>query len=147
MLTLLGVSKAHSNASTEDVKRHDPSFSQRCPRLGCLLGTLELSLGGPAKDLFIQRQVRYGPAKSNILRPQLLQSPDLATLKAAICVPPSGIGDFPAPDRRNCIRNRPSLGAKNVNLSQLRNNLFHRVSLPCHRRPPLSQKQTSGRAL
>ncbi|MCX7355074.1 MAG: hypothetical protein NTY59_09630, partial [Alphaproteobacteria bacterium] len=39
----------------------------------------------------------------------------------------------------------PALAAQNINLPQLRNDLFCRVSLPRHRRPPSWQKHTSGR--
>src|SRR6202008_4169971 len=49
------------------------------------------------------------------------------------------------PDLADCIHHVLALRDQNIDLPQLRNDLFRLVSLPCHCSPPGCQRHTSSR--
>jgi hypothetical protein len=97
-------------------------------------------------DLVVQRPVRRRAPQAGGLRFKLLQPLLRVTRQTAVLVPPALERDLPHTDRRDCVRNRPPLIAKNLYLPRLRNDPFRMVSLPRHRRPPARESHTSRRS-
>jgi len=97
------------------------------------------------QDQLVQRQIRHRSTEPGVLGLQFLQPLHLVALQAAILIPPSIIGNFRHADRSDRVCHRPALCHQHINLPKLRNDLFSRMPLPCHRSDPPSEKHTSGR--
>jgi hypothetical protein len=80
--------------------------------------------------------VRDRPAQTGILRLKLLQAFDLFGLQPAVLLPPPIIGNLAHADLADGVRNVLALRDQDVDLPQLRDDLFRRVSLPRHIGPP-----------
>src|SRR5262245_45176573 len=68
----------------------------------------------------------------------------LALQPAKLLAPPI-IRHLAHPDLADCVHHVLALRNQNIDLPQLRNDLFRLVSLPCHCSPPGCQRHTSSR--
>src|SRR5208283_3455157 len=101
---------------------------------------LEVSPGSLLQNELVQRQVRDRPAQTGILLLELLQALHLVGLEPAVLLPPPIIGDLAHADLADRVSDVLALRDQHINLPQLRNDLFRRVSLLRHCSPPSCQK-------
>jgi hypothetical protein len=106
---------------------------------------LEVSLCSLCQDQLVQRQVRHRTSKAGVLDLEFLEPLYLVALQATILIPPPIIRHFRQANRSDRVYDRPTLCDQNINLPQLRNNLFSRMPLLCPRPAPPSENHTSGR--
>src|SRR5262249_24358396 len=69
----------------------------------------------------------------------------LLGLQPAKFLAPPIIRHLAHPDLADCVHHVLALRDQNIDLPQLRNDLFRLVSLPCHCSPPGCQRHTSSR--
>src|SRR3954451_11880362 len=89
--------------------------------------------------------VRSEIALRRVLRLELLQAFDLVGLQPAELLPPPIIGNLAHPDLANGVGNVLSLRDKNIDLPQLRDDLFRLMVLPRHLVLLDAKRHTSGR--
>src|SRR5262249_38998401 len=106
---------------------------------------LEVSPGGLLKNELVQCQIRDRLAQSAVLELKVLQALHLLALQPAKLLAPPIIRHLAHPDLADCVRHGLPLRDQNIDLPQLRNDLFRLVSLPCHYSPPWCQRHTSSR--
>ena len=98
---------------------------------------LEVSPGGLLQDQLVQRQIRHRPAQPGVLRLQLLQPLHLVATSARHTPGASGsTSPRVTPIARIASATGLALRRQNINLPQLRDDLFRLVSLPRHCGPP-----------
>ena len=102
--------------------RHHRS-NDTCPVVGSV---------GLLQDQLVQRQVGDGLPQSAVLQFEFFQPLNLIELQAAELIAPAMVGHLAHADRADRVGNALPLGGENINLPQLRNNLFRLVSLPLH---------------
>src|SRR5262249_42295100 len=76
---------------------------------------------------------------------KILQALHLLALQPAKLLAPPIIRHLAHPDLADCVHHVLALRNQNIDLPQLRNDLFRLVSLPCHCSPPGCQRHTSSR--
>src|SRR5262249_36182351 len=74
-----------------------------------------------------------------------LQALHLLGFQPAELLAPPIIRHLTHPDLADCIHHVLALRDQNIDLPQLRDDLFRLVSLPCHCSPPGCQRHTSSR--
>src|SRR6476659_7841327 len=74
-----------------------------------------------------------------------LQTLHLLALQPTELLAPPIIRHLAHPDLADCVHQVLALRDQNIDLPQLRNDLFRLVSLPCHCSPPECQRHTSSR--
>src|SRR5262249_15216508 len=80
-----------------------------------------------------------------VLELKVLQALHLLGLQPTELLPPPIIRHLAHPDLTDCIHHVLALRDQNIDLPQLRDDLFRLVSLPCHCSPPGCQRHTSSR--
>src|SRR5262249_32528821 len=93
----------------------------------------------------VQRQIRDRLAQPAVLKLKVLQALHLLGLQPAELLAPPIIRHLAHPDLADCIHHGLALRDQNIDLPQLRDDLFRLVSLPCHCSPPGCQRHTSSR--
>src|SRR5262249_12634830 len=106
---------------------------------------LEVSPGGLLQNELVQRQIRDCLAQPAVLELKVLQALHLLGLQPAELLPPPIIRHLAHPDLADCVHHVLTLRDQNIDLPQLRDDLFRLVSLPCHCSPPGCQRHTSSR--
>src|SRR5262249_9189092 len=106
---------------------------------------LEVSPGGLLQNELIQRQIRDCLAQPAVLELKVLQALYLLGLQPAKLLAPAIIRHLAHADLADCVHHILALRDQNIDLPQLRNDLFRLVSLPCHCSPPGCQRHTSSR--
>src|ERR1700756_965015 len=101
---------------------------------------LEVSPGSLLQNELVQRQIRDRLAQPAVLELKLLQALDLLNLQPAKLLTPAIVGHLAHTDLPNRLRHALALRDQNVDLAQLRDDLFGLVALPCHYSPPGCQK-------
>src|SRR5262249_26849428 len=76
---------------------------------------------------------------------KVLEALHLLGLQPAKFLAPPIIRHLAHPDLADCVHHVLALRDQNIDLPQLRNDLFRLVSLPCHCSPPGCQRHTSSR--
>src|SRR5262249_32581688 len=76
---------------------------------------------------------------------KVLEALHLLALQPAKLLAPPIIRHLAHPDLTDCIHHVLALRDQNIDLPQLRDDLFRLVSLPCHCSPPGCQRHTSSR--
>src|SRR5213078_1298129 len=92
--------------------------------------------GGLLQNELVQCEVRDRLAQTGVLRLELLQAFDLVGLQPAELLPPPIIGNLAHPDLADGVGNVLSLRDKDIDLPQLRDDLFRLMLLPRHFGPP-----------
>src|SRR5262249_23046084 len=105
----------------------------------------EVSPGGLLQNELIQRQIRDCLAQPAVLELKVLQALYLLGLQPAKLLAPAIIRHLAHADLADCVHHILALRDQNIDLPQLRNDLFRLVSLPCHCSPPGCQRHTSSR--
>src|SRR6476661_3500821 len=82
---------------------------------------------------------------SAVLELKVLQTLHLLALQPTELLAPPIIRHLAHPDLADCVHQVLALRDQNIDLPQLRNDLFRLVSLPCHCSPPECQRHTSSR--
>src|SRR3954468_15028796 len=101
--------------------------------------------GGLLQDRLVEREVGDGFAQALVLGLQRLHALDLIGLGPAVLLAPAIIRDLGDADRADRVRHRGSLRNQDIDLAQLRNDLFGGVSLLTHSDPPSAlTSHTSG---
>src|SRR5262249_55967951 len=108
-------------------------------------GGLEVSPGGLLQNELVQRQIRDCLAQPAVLELKILQALHLLALQPAKLLAPPIIRHLAHPDLADCVHHVLALRNQNIDLPQLRNDLFRLLSLPCHCSPPGCQRHTSSR--
>src|SRR5262249_40907200 len=103
------------------------------------------SPGGLLQNELVQRQIRDCLAQPGVLELKVLQALHLLGLQPAELLPPPIIRHLAHPDLADCVHHVLTLRDQNIDLPQLRDDLFMLVSLPCHCSPPGCQRHTSSR--
>src|SRR5256885_16797650 len=80
-----------------------------------------------------------------VLELKLLQALDLLNLQPAKLLTPAIVGHLAHTDLPDRLRHALALRDQNIDLAQLRDDLFGLVALPCHYSPPGCQRHTSSR--
>src|SRR5499426_2443137 len=80
-----------------------------------------------------------------VLELKVLQALHLLGFQPAELLAPPIIRHLTHPDLADCIHHVLALRDQNIDLPQLRDDLFRLVSLPCHCSPPGCQRHTSSR--
>src|SRR5262249_33288947 len=106
---------------------------------------LEVSPGGLLQNELVQRQIGNRLAQPAVLELKVLQALHLLALQPAKLLAPPIIRHLAHPHLADCVRHGLPLRDQNIDLAQLRNDLFRLVSLPCHCSPPGCQRHTSSR--
>src|SRR5262249_54350188 len=104
-----------------------------------------VSPGGLLQNELVQRQIRDCLAQPAVLELKVLQALYLLGLQPAELLPPPIIRHLAHPDLADCVHHVLTLRDQNIDLPQLRDDLFRLVSLPCHCSPPGCQRHTSSR--
>src|SRR5438445_12552946 len=78
-----------------------------------------------------------------VLELKLLQALDLLNLQPAKLLTPAIVGHLAHTDLPDRLRHALALRDQNIDLAQLRDDLFGLVALPCHYSPPGCQRHTS----
>src|SRR5690606_19493965 len=91
-----------------------------------------VSRGSLFQDQLLERQVRHSLAQTVVLFLKLLQPLHLVTLQAAELLAPAVIRELRHADRANRLANRFSLRQQNIDLAQLRDDLFGLMLLLGH---------------
>src|SRR5262245_56233522 len=97
---------------------------------------LEVSSGSLLQNKLIQRQIGNRLAQPAVLDLKVLQALDLLDLQPPELLAPPIIRHLAHPDLADCVHHVLPLRDQNIDLPQLRNDLFRLVSLPCHCSPP-----------
>src|SRR5262249_7960825 len=100
---------------------------------------LEVSPGGLLQNELVQRQIRDGLAQPAVLQLKVLEALHLLALQPAKLLAPPIIRHLAHPDLADCVHHVLTLRDQNIDLPQLRDDLFRLVSLPCHCSPPGSK--------
>src|SRR5262249_42160422 len=87
----------------------------------------------------VQRQIRDGLAQPAVLQLKVLEALHLLALQPAKLLAPPIIRHLAHPDLADCVHHVLTLRDQNIDLPQLRDDLFRLVSLPCHCSPPGSK--------
>src|SRR6185437_13171752 len=127
-----------------DARRHAVALAPAQCRHGDARG-LEVSPGGLLQNELVQRQIRDGLAQPAVLELKVLQTLHLLALQPTELLAPPIIRHLAHPDLADCVHQVLALRDQNIDLPQLRNDLFRLVSLPCHCSPPECQRHTSSR--
>src|SRR5262249_38071091 len=127
-----------------DARRHAAALAPAQCRHGDARG-LEVSPGGLLQNELVQRQIRDGLAQPAVLELKVLQALHLLGFQPAELLAPPIIRHLAHPDLADCVRYVLALRDQNIDLPQLRNDLFRLVTLPCHCSPPRCQRHTSSR--
>src|SRR5262249_31053803 len=93
----------------------------------------------------VQRQIRDCLAQPAVLKLKVLQPLHLLGLQPTELLTPPIIRHLAHPDLADCVHHVLALRDQNIDLPQLRDDLFRLVSLPCHCSPPGCQRHTSSR--
>src|SRR3954449_12550238 len=101
---------------------------------------LEVSPGSLLQNELVQGQVGDCPAQTTIFLLELLQALHLVGLEPTVLLTPPIIGDLAHADLADRVSDVLALRDQNVDLPQLRDDLFRRVSLLRHCSPPSCQK-------
>src|SRR5262249_38657034 len=96
---------------------------------------IDVSAKGLLQNELVQRQIGNRLAQPAVLELKVLQALHLLGLQPAELLAPPIIRHLAHPDLADCVRHGLPLRDQNIDLSQLRNNLFRLVSLPCHYSP------------
>src|SRR5262249_39661621 len=107
--------------------------------------SLEVSPGGLLQNELVQRQIRDRLAQPAVLELKVLQALHLLGFQSAELLAPPIIRHLAHPDLADCIHHVLALRDQNIELPQLRDDLFRLVPLPCHCSPPGCQRHTSSR--
>jgi len=94
---------------------------------------LDVSLSGLCKDQLVQRQIRHCSSETIVLSLQLFESLHLIALQGTVLVSSSIVRDFRHAYRSDRVCDLPALCHQQINLPKLRNDLFSRMPLSCHR--------------
>src|SRR5262249_45969934 len=127
-----------------DARTHAAALGPAQCRHGDARG-LEVSPGGLLQNELVQRQIRDCLAQPAILQLKVLEALHLLALQPAKLLAPPIIRHLAHPDLTDCIHHVLALRDQNIDLPQLRDDLFRLVSLPCHCSPPGCQRHTSSR--
>src|SRR6266566_574680 len=127
-----------------DARRHAAALAPAQCRHGDARG-LEVSPRGLLQNELVQRQIRDRLAQPAVLELKVLQTLHLLALQPAELLAPPIIRHLAHPDLADCVHQVLALRDQNIDLPQLRNDLFRLVSLPCHCSPPGCQRHTSSR--
>src|SRR5215813_2071547 len=127
-----------------DARRHAAALAPAQCRHGDARG-LEVSPGGLLQYELVQRQIRDCLTQPAVLELKVLQALHLLGLQPAKLRAPPIIRHLAHPDLADCVQHILALRDQNIDLPQLRDNLFGLVSLPCHCSPPGCQRHTSSR--
>src|SRR5262249_20128266 len=127
-----------------DARRHAVALAPAQCRHGDARG-LEVSPGGLLQNELIQRQIGNRLAQPAVLQLKVLQALHLFGLHPAELLTPPIIRHLAHADLADCVHHVLALRDQNIDLPQLRNDLFRLVSLPCHCSPPGCQRHTSSR--
>src|SRR2546421_1218183 len=127
-----------------DARRYAAALGPARCRHGNARG-LEVSPGGLLQNELVQRQIRDRLAQPAVLEFKVLQALHLLALQPAELLAPPIIRHLAHPDLADCVHQVLALRDQNIDLPQLRNDLFRLVSLPCHCSPPGCQRHTSSR--
>src|SRR3569833_456809 len=92
----------------------------------------EVSRGSLFQDQLLQRQVRHSLAQPVVLFLKLLEAFHLVALQATKLLAPPVIRELRHADRTNRFANRSPLRQQNIDLTQLRDDLFRLVLLLGH---------------
>src|SRR5262249_30993435 len=106
---------------------------------------LEVSPGGLLQNELVQRQIRDGLAQPPVLELKVLQALHLLGFQPAELLAQPIIRHLAHPHLSYCVPYVLAMRDQNIDLPQLRNDLFRLVSLPCHCSPPGCQRHTSSR--
>src|SRR4029077_17033847 len=98
----------------------------------------------PLQEQLVQCQVRHRAAQPSVLRFQVFEALDLVALQPAELLAPAIICYLTDTDRADRLGRALALRRQDVNLPQLRDNLFWLVDLPWHHAPPSEQNHSSG---
>ncbi len=93
---------------------------------------LVFSLSSLFKDQLVQRQVQNSLPEAGILAFEILETLRLVELQTAILAPPSLIALFRDPKRSTDPSDRLAPAQPNLSLPKQGDDLFRRISLPCH---------------
>jgi hypothetical protein len=91
---------------------------------------------GLLQNELVQRQIRDGLAQPAVLERKVLQALHLLGPQPAELLAPPIIRHLTHPDLADCVHHVLALRDQNIDLPQLRDDLFRLVSLPCHYSPP-----------
>src|SRR5262249_10219670 len=127
-----------------DARRHAAALAPAQCRHGDARD-LEVSPGGLLQNELVQRQIRDGLAQPAVLELKVLQALHLLGFQPAERLAPRILRHLTHPYRADCIPHVLALRDENIDLPQLRDDLFRLVSLPCHCSPPGCQRHTSSR--
>src|SRR6202040_2343687 len=106
---------------------------------------LEVSPGGLLQNELVQRQIGNRLAEPAVLELKVLQALHLLALQPTKLLAPPIIRHLAHPDLADRVHHVLALRDQNIDLPQLRNDLFRLVSLSCHCSPPGCQRHTSSR--
>src|SRR5262249_43821109 len=101
--------------------------------------------GGLLQNELVQRQIGNRLAQPAVLELKVLQALHLLGFQPTELLAPPIIRYLAHPDLADCIHHVLALRDQNIDLPQLRDDLFRLVSLPCHCSPPGCQRHTSSR--
>src|SRR5262249_46019451 len=127
-----------------DARRHAAALAPAQCRHGDARG-LEVSPSSLLQNKLIQRQIGNRLAQPAVLELKVLQALHLLGLQPTELLAPPIIRPLAPPDLADCVRHFLALRDQNIDLPQLRDDLFRLVSLPCHYSPPGCQRHTSSR--
>ena len=95
-----------------------------------------LSLDNLLQDQRIERKIRHRLPEPLVLLLEILQSPSLADLQPTVLTSPAVVTLLRDPQRLADLADLLPLRQSDLSLSQHPDNLFWRVSLPCHSSAP-----------
>ena len=95
-----------------------------------------LSLDNLLQDQRIERKIRHRLPEPLVLLLEILQSPSLADLQPTVLASPAIVTLLRNPQRSADLPDLLSVREPNFGLTQYPDNLFRRVSLPCHSSAP-----------
>src|SRR5262249_15749887 len=101
--------------------------------------------GGLLQNELVQRQIGNRLAQPAVLELKVLQALHLLGFQPAELLAPPIIRHLTHPHLADCLHHVLALRDQNLDLPQLRDDLFRLVSLPCHCSPPGCQRHTSSR--
>ncbi len=96
---------------------------------------LEVSPGGFLQDQVVQGLIGHQTLQATVLLFQLLQTMDLGHFPAAVFHTPAVVGLFPDTEMASSLDDSLALGDQNLSLSEMTDDLFCCVTLPCQDDP------------
>src|SRR6516225_2263519 len=123
--------------SAAQVRRSETcSCARICSSRHSDAGGLEVSPSSLLQNELVQRQIGNRLAQPAVLEPKVLQALHLLGLQPTKLLAPPIIRHLTHADLTDCVHCVLALREQNIDLSQLRDDLFRLVSLPCHYSPP-----------